>query len=94
MNLVDEKWNHGSTLAEIEKTIREGVPNTLMQAQKENFTTEQIADLAKYAKLRFEEVSCRGSSNKPREYHQADRPSSSRFAVKPEGRSRRRGQSD
>src|SRR5262245_13329557 len=51
MNLVDEKWNHGSTLAEIENTIREGVPNTLMQGQKENFTTEQIADLAKYVKL-------------------------------------------
>lgn len=51
MNLVDEVWNHGDKLVDIEKTIREGVPGTLMKPQKDNFTPAQIAQLAKYVKL-------------------------------------------
>ena len=51
MNLVDEIWRHGDKLADIEKTIRQGVPDTMMQAQKDNLTPEEIADLAKYVKM-------------------------------------------
>ena len=51
MNLVDEVWNHGGALADVERTIREGVPETLMQPQKGSYTPQQIADLAKYVKL-------------------------------------------
>ena len=38
-------------LEDIEKTIRQGVPDTMMQAQKDNLTPEEIADLAKYVKM-------------------------------------------
>ena len=51
MNLVDEIWRHGYKLTDIEKTIREGVPDTMMQAQKDNLTADEIADLAKYVKM-------------------------------------------
>ena len=51
LNLVDEKWNHGSKLADIEKTIREGVPSTTMKPQQEKLSAEEIADLAKYVLL-------------------------------------------
>ena len=50
-NLVDQIWYHGGSLANIETTIRDGVPGTPMLAQKGNLTEEQIADLAKYVKL-------------------------------------------
>ena len=50
-NLVDEAWQHGSQLAEIEKTIRDGIPGTLMKPQSEHFTPEQIATLAKYVRF-------------------------------------------
>ena len=43
--------NHGGTLENVERTIREGVPETLMQPQKGNYTPQQIVDLAKYVKL-------------------------------------------
>ncbi len=50
-NLVDQVWNHGGSLADLEKTIRDGVPGTPMQSQSENLTPELISDLAKYIKL-------------------------------------------
>ena len=40
MNLVDEVWNHGGALADVERTIREGVPETLMQPQKGSYTPQ------------------------------------------------------
>ena len=51
MNLVDKVWRHGGSLAQIEKTIREGVPDTTMKAQKDGFSPEQIADLAVYVQM-------------------------------------------
>jgi cytochrome c553 len=49
-NLVDQIWFHGGSLAEIESTIRDGVPGTPMAAQKGRLTEDQIADLARYVK--------------------------------------------
>ncbi len=31
LNLADDVWNHGDTLEEIIRTIRDGVPDTLMK---------------------------------------------------------------
>ena len=50
-DLVDKAWHHGAQLGEIERTIFEGVPDTLMKPQEENYTAEEITDLAKYVKL-------------------------------------------
>ncbi len=51
MNLVDLVWEHGETLADIERTIREGVPGTLMKPHNEKLTPEEIRELAIYVKL-------------------------------------------
>ena len=51
LNLVDENWIHGGSLAEIEQTIREGVPDTKMKAMQDRYTPEEIGDLAKYVKI-------------------------------------------
>ncbi len=50
-NLVDEVWHHGGTLEEIERTIREGIPETLMKPLKDKLAAEKIYDLARYVKL-------------------------------------------
>jgi len=47
-NLVDMTWHHGSSLANIEKTIREGIPDTMMKAQEKRFSAEEITLLARY----------------------------------------------
>ena len=39
-------WKHGSTQAEVIKTISNGVPDTPMQPFKDKFTPEEIAALA------------------------------------------------
>jgi cytochrome c553 len=49
-NLSDQVWHHGSQLADIQKSIREGVAGTLMKPQKDNLTPEQISQLARYVK--------------------------------------------
>jgi mono/diheme cytochrome c family protein len=51
LNLVDDAWLHGGTIADIERTIREGIPGTKMKPHQEKLTPEQIADLAHFVLL-------------------------------------------
>jgi mono/diheme cytochrome c family protein len=50
-NLTDDIWNHGARLTDIERTIREGVPGTMMRPQGDALKGAEIALLAKYVKL-------------------------------------------
>ena len=50
MNLADPEWKHGSTLAEITKTIEEGVPATAMLPFKGQLSPEEISALARYVR--------------------------------------------
>jgi mono/diheme cytochrome c family protein len=47
MSLVDREWKHGTSTAEIVKTISEGVPGTAMLPNKDKFTKEEILALAR-----------------------------------------------
>ena len=51
LNLVDDVWNYGGGPSEIERTIREGVPGTLMKPMQDRFSADRIADLARYVAL-------------------------------------------
>ncbi len=51
LNLVDEQWLHGDRLEDIERTIRDGIPETLMKPQAEKLSAEEISTLAQYVKL-------------------------------------------
>src|SRR4029450_11298297 len=48
MNLSDDKWLHGSSVAEISKVISEGVPGKAMLPFKAQLTEAQIEGLAQY----------------------------------------------
>ncbi len=50
MSLNDGVWKHGNTTQAIAKTIREGVPGTLMLPFKDKFSEEEIQELAKFVK--------------------------------------------
>jgi mono/diheme cytochrome c family protein len=50
MNFADGKWKHGSSTAQIEKVISEGVPGTAMQPFKDQLSSEQIKALARYVR--------------------------------------------
>jgi cytochrome c oxidase cbb3-type subunit 3 len=50
MNLADGKWIHGSSMAEIEKVISDGVPGKPMMAFKAQLTKEQIEALARHVR--------------------------------------------
>jgi mono/diheme cytochrome c family protein len=50
MSLNDGVWKHGGTTQAIAKTIREGVPNTLMLPFKDKFSAQEIQELAKLVK--------------------------------------------
>ena len=71
LNLIDFKWNHGGNLADIEKTIRDGVPDTKMKPQREKLSDEEIADLAKYVLLL--------SSKKHADVPEPERPAASKL---------------
>jgi mono/diheme cytochrome c family protein len=47
MSLADGEWKHGSTLAEIARTITDGVPGTPMLPNKDKFTKAEIQELAR-----------------------------------------------
>jgi mono/diheme cytochrome c family protein len=47
-NLVDKLWHHGSSPAEIARTIRDGVPDTEMPGHEEDFSEQRIAELARF----------------------------------------------
>ena len=49
-NLADKFWKHGEKLSDIERVIREGIPNTPMKGQQDQLTPVQTAELAKYVK--------------------------------------------
>ena len=51
LNLVDHVWRDGGTLVDIQKVIREGVPETKMKAHREKFNDQQIDALARYIQL-------------------------------------------
>ena len=51
MDLFDGVWNHGGELEDIQKTISEGVADTIMMPQKNVFSETEIGYLAKYVKL-------------------------------------------
>lgn len=50
MCLNDGVWKHGGTTQAIAKTIREGVPSTLMLPFKDKFSEAEIQELAKFVK--------------------------------------------
>jgi mono/diheme cytochrome c family protein len=50
MNLSDDKWIHGSSVAEIVKVITEGVPGKAMLPFKGQLTDAQIEALAQYVR--------------------------------------------
>lgn len=50
MTLADAKWKHGSKLADIVKTITNGVEGTAMLPFKDQLSKEQIEALAKYVR--------------------------------------------
>jgi mono/diheme cytochrome c family protein len=47
MSLVDREWKHGSSQAQIAKTITDGVPGTPLLPNKDKFTKEEIQELAR-----------------------------------------------
>lgn len=48
LDLTDGQWLHGGTLADIKRTINEGIEDTLMKPMEDKFTAEEIEDLARY----------------------------------------------
>lgn len=50
LNFADGEWKHGASLADVTKTIADGVPGTAMLPWKEQLTQEEIAALAKYVR--------------------------------------------
>jgi cytochrome c oxidase cbb3-type subunit 3 len=50
LSLVDDKWLHGGSVAEITKVIEEGVTGKAMAPFKSQLTKEQIDALAKYVR--------------------------------------------
>ena len=46
-DLTTGKWKHGSTLAAIAKTIREGIPGTVMEPNKDRLSEAEILELAR-----------------------------------------------
>ena len=49
-SLADDKWLHGSSVAEITKVIENGVPGKAMLPFKEQFTKAEIDGLARLVK--------------------------------------------
>jgi mono/diheme cytochrome c family protein len=49
-SLADDKWLHGSSVAEITKVITDGVPGKAMLPFKEQLTKAEIGALAKHVK--------------------------------------------
>jgi mono/diheme cytochrome c family protein len=47
-NLVDAKWDHGSTDGEIFTNIKDGIPDTKMKAMKEKMKDEDIWNVVNY----------------------------------------------
>lgn len=50
LSFVDDKWLHGSSVANITKVIEEGVPGKAMISFKPQLTKPEIDALAKYVK--------------------------------------------
>lgn len=50
MNLADDKWLHGGSLADVVKTIENGVPGKAMISFKAQLTKPEIDALAKYVR--------------------------------------------
>jgi mono/diheme cytochrome c family protein len=50
MNFADGKWKHGSSVADVAKTITNGVPGTAMVPFQGRFSEEEILGLAKYVR--------------------------------------------
>jgi mono/diheme cytochrome c family protein len=50
MNFADGKWKHGSSVADVVKTITNGVPGTAMVPFQGRFSEQEIASLAKYVR--------------------------------------------
>lgn len=50
LSLNDDKWIHGSTVADITKVIEEGVPGKAMISFKPQLTKPEIDALAKYVR--------------------------------------------
>lgn len=50
LSLIDDKWIHGSSVADITKVIENGVPGKAMVAFKPQFTKAEIDSLARYVK--------------------------------------------
>ena len=48
VNLTDKKWKHGGKVADIEKTIREGVSDTEMLPLKDKLLPREIRAVARY----------------------------------------------
>jgi mono/diheme cytochrome c family protein len=50
LNFADGDWRHGSSQADVIKTITDGVAGTAMLPWKDRFTEEEIAALARYVR--------------------------------------------
>jgi mono/diheme cytochrome c family protein len=50
MNLADAEWKHGSKMADVIRTIEEGVPATAMLPFKAQLSPEEITALAAYVR--------------------------------------------
>ena len=51
MSFADGEWRHGSSIKEVETTIREGVEGTAMLPMKGKLTDEEIAAMARFVRL-------------------------------------------
>ena len=60
LSLVDDKWLHGGSVAEITKVIEEGVSGKAMAPFKSQLTKDEIDALAKYVRA----LSRKGKSEK------------------------------
>lgn len=50
LNLSDDIWMHGAELAQIEKTVADGIEASQMQPFKEKLTPQEIEAVARYVK--------------------------------------------
>jgi mono/diheme cytochrome c family protein len=50
MNIADGKWKHGTSVEDIAKVIRNGVPGTAMMPFKARFSEKEVLALARYVR--------------------------------------------
>jgi cytochrome c oxidase cbb3-type subunit 3 len=69
MNFADGVWKHGSSVADVAKTITNGVPGTAMIPWKDRFSKKEILALAKYVRHFDKTLKSDGGKKKPSKKH-------------------------